>query len=171
MYININKHNHSEKYQFHFESKQFMDKNDRSIDIYTFFEEYPKLEDFYDENTKYKKPCKPDENGLLIYTGGEVFDKENVKKVIIEDGVTEIGEWAFSHCTNLTNITIPNSVTSIGGCAFYECKSLKSINIPNSVTYIGDNAFEHCRNLTITCEKGSYADRYAQDYDIPVKYM
>ena len=45
--------------------------------------------------------------------------KDNIKKVVIEDGVTSIGDNAFYDCTGLTSIEIPDSVTSIGDCAFY----------------------------------------------------
>ena len=76
-----------------------------------------------------------------------VCDNSNVKKVVIEDGVTSIGNWAFCNCTSLTDITIPDSVTSIGDSAFYGC-DLTSITIPSSVTSIGDSAFESCTNLT-----------------------
>ena len=62
--------------------------------------------------------------------------------------VTSIGDYAFYHCTNLTNVTIPNSVTSIGGWAFLGCSGLTSMTIPNSVTRIGDNAFVSCSGLT-----------------------
>ena len=51
----------------------------------------------------------------------------NITKVIIEDGVTSIGNCAFYNCESLTNITIPDSVTSIGSYAFYYCNSLTSI--------------------------------------------
>ena len=76
-----------------------------------------------------------------------VCENSNVKKVVIEDGVTSIGNWAFCNCTSLTDITIPDSVTSIGDSAFYGC-DLTSITIPSSVTSIGDSAFESCTNLT-----------------------
>ena len=68
----------------------------------------------------------------------------NVKQVIIGDGVTTIGKWAFSGCSSLTSVTIPNSVTTIGDCAFVSCSSLTSITIPNSVTTIGSSAFLGC---------------------------
>ncbi len=60
-----------------------------------------------------------------------------IKKVIIDQGVTSIGNEAFRDCESLTSITIPNSVTSIGDDAFYYCTSLTSIRIPDSVTNIG----------------------------------
>ena len=74
--------------------------------------------------------------------------KNVIKQVIIDDGVTTIGDWAFSYCRALTSITIPNSVTTIGDNAFESCSSLTSITIPNSVTTIGDYAFSYCRALT-----------------------
>ena len=73
--------------------------------------------------------------------------KDSVKKVVIEDGVTSIGNSAFSNCSSLTSITIPNGVTSIGESAFSYCRSLTSITIPDSVTSIGDAAFKYCSNL------------------------
>ena len=83
-------------------------------------------------------------------------DQKKIKKVVINDGVTSIGECAFSCCESLTSITIPNSVTSIGNYAFEYCSSLTSITIPNSVTSIGKRAFYDCSGLaTITVEKGN----------------
>ena len=66
-----------------------------------------------------------------------------INKVIINNGVTEIGIGAFWYCASLTSITIPDSVTEIGGFAFYNCTSLTSITIPDSVTYIGSWAFDN----------------------------
>lgn len=50
-----------------------------------------------------------------------------IKKIVIENGVTNIGNAAFYNCANLTSITIPNSVTSIGDDAFMDCSGLTSI--------------------------------------------
>ena len=63
---------------------------------------------------------------------------------IIPDGVTIIGDYAFSACKNLTSIEIPNSVTTIGNMAFSGCSNLTSITIPNSVRSIGSRAFYRC---------------------------
>ena len=65
----------------------------------------------------------------------------SITKVVIENGVTSIGEYAFRYCTSLTNITIPDGVTSIGDYAFGNCTSLTSVTIPDSVTSIGERAF------------------------------
>ena len=72
----------------------------------------------------------------------------DIKSVIIENGVTSIGENAFYHCSSLTSIKIPNSITSIVENAFYHCSSLTSIEIPKSVTSIGEWAFSNCSSLT-----------------------
>ena len=68
----------------------------------------------------------------------------SIKKVVINNGVTSIGDYAFEHCTGLTSVTIPNSVTSIGSRAFCDCYGLTSVTIPNSVTSIGEKAFSSC---------------------------
>ena len=74
--------------------------------------------------------------------------RSQIKSVVIERGVTSIGDYAFYYCDIMTSVTIPNSVTSIGDCAFEHCDALTSVTIPNSVTSIGDCAFEHCDALT-----------------------
>ena len=78
-----------------------------------------------------------------------------VKTVIIEDGVTSIGDRAFDGCTKLTRVVIPDSVTSIGYSSFRGCYSLPSVAIPDSVTSIGDSAFAYCKALTGITLSGS----------------
>ncbi|MCL2598150.1 MAG: leucine-rich repeat protein [Paludibacter sp.] len=65
---------------------------------------------------------------------------EKIKKVIIDKGVTSIGDFAFYCCDSLTSVTIPNGIASIGEYAFFATK-LTSVTIPNSLTSIGDFAF------------------------------
>ncbi len=73
--------------------------------------------------------------------------KSNIKNIIITDGVTSIGDYAFSSCTGLTSVNIGNGVTSIGERAFSYCTGLTSIEIPDSVTSIGEDAFFSCSSL------------------------
>ena len=100
------------------------------------------------------------DDGVLTISGkGEMDDYSvpynsapwryfGVKRIIVGDSVTTIGEYAFSYCSSLTSVTIPNSVTTIKEYAFSNCSSLTSVTIPNSVTTIGDNAFNGCSSLT-----------------------
>ena len=71
----------------------------------------------------------------------------SIKKVVIENGVTNVGKYAFYGCTGLTSITIPNSVKSIGEGAFKGCTGLTSITIGNGVTSVGEEAFYDCDNI------------------------
>ncbi len=72
---------------------------------------------------------------------------------VIPNGVTSIGDCAFSRCDGLTSVIIPSSVTSIEKNAFWGCFGLTNITIPNSVTSIGKSAFYHCYGLnTIVCD-------------------
>ena len=73
--------------------------------------------------------------------GYPFYDTGYIKSVIIESGVTSIGDYAFFNCSSLTGVTIPDSVTSIGSGAFEYCTSLASVTIPDSVTSIGSDAF------------------------------
>ena len=80
---------------------------------------------------------------------------QQIEKIIIEEGVTAIGQFAFSDCVSLTSVRIPSSVTTIGNAAFYGCSSLTSVNIPSSVTRIGNAAFYNCPKLDAVVIPGS----------------
>jgi hypothetical protein len=76
--------------------------------------------------------------------------RRNIKILVIQHGVTSIGDYAFYYCDHLTgSIIIPNSVTSIGDYAFFSCSGFTgSLTIPNSVTSIGNSAFSGCSGFT-----------------------
>ena len=89
----------------------------------------------------------------------------------IPQGITSIGDRAFSRCFSLTSVSIPDSVTSIGDRAFFCCISLTSVTIPDSVTSIGGGAFLFCpANLTLTIPRNSYALEYAKTNSILYTY-
>ena len=102
-----------------------------------------------------------DNQGVLTISGKGAFqnysnvshspwtdNKEDIVTVVLEEGVTSIGDQAFRDCRSLASINIPDSVVSIGELAFFHCISLRSITIPNSVANVGISAFSGCSNLT-----------------------
>ncbi len=98
-----------------------------------------------------------DKDSLLTISGtGAMADKvaswipfrAAVKTIVMEDGVTSIGDEAFAECANLSTISIPNTVKSIGEGAFINCSSLPAITIPEEITSIKDNTFSGCAKLT-----------------------
>ena len=89
------------------------------------------------------------------WQGSPFYDNSAIRTVVIEPGVTSIGNNAFNNCDNLTSVRIPESVMSIGRCAFEECFALTSVIIPDSVTSIGDAIFRGCSSLTtVTIPEG-----------------
>ena len=73
--------------------------------------------------------------------------QQQVKSVIISEGITSIADCAFELNKNIENINLPSTVTSIGRRAFAECSNLKSITLPNGFTRIGTSAFYQCTSL------------------------
>ena len=106
----------------------------------------PKSTPWYDNRHKIKKVVI--EDGVTNIGDYAFYGCEYLSSVTIPNSVTSIGHWVFKNCSRLTSVTIPNSVTSIGNEAFYGCSRLTSVTIPNSVTSIGDHAFEYCSSLT-----------------------
>lgn len=129
-------------------------------------------------------------NGDFIINGtGKMYDfsganlapwynnNSEIKRVIINEGITSVGEFsfyncyqlnevilpegllnieyaAFHSCNNLTKIDLPSTIISIGNSAFYR-NNIRNITIPSSVTTISHNAFMECYNLSsVTIENG-----------------
>lgn len=87
------------------------------------------------------------ENGITKIGNKAFYDCVNLKKVEISDSVTDIGEMAFCFCTELDGVVIPDSVSGIGESAFASCTNLKNLTIANGVRNIGDFAFYGCISL------------------------
>lgn len=77
----------------------------------------------------------------------QLLSGQYVKNIILDSGITTIGQGAFKGISNLSSITLPTSLTTIGATAFQGCTSLTSVDIPAKVTSIGNLAFD-CANLT-----------------------
>lgn len=75
--------------------------------------------------------------------------KQYIKSVIIEEGITNVGNLAFIDCTEITEFTLASTVTSIGNYAFRNCTGLTGkIIIPSNVISIGSYAFSSCTGIT-----------------------
>ena len=87
------------------------------------------------------------------HSGNQVSPWKNINpkptSLILEEGMTSIGEYAFYNCSTLSgNLIFPSTVTNIGKYAFYNCNKLSGdLTIPNSVTSIGKTAFYGCSGL------------------------
>ena len=68
-------------------------------------------------------------------------------KVVIEDGVTSIGNYSFYYYVKLKTIEIKSEINRIGDGAFYSCKNMNAVKLPESVTNIGYSAFDGCSSL------------------------
>ena len=96
-----------------------------------------------DYNWNYNETTK------IVTTGAPWHDSHSasVKKLVVEDGITSIGNDAFSDCESLVSAELAEGITSIGDGTFTACRDLEKINIPNSVTSIGYDAFDSCWTL------------------------
>lgn len=70
-----------------------------------------------------------------------------IKRVVIQSGVTSIGDFAFNNCFRIEQVEISDTVTSIGKSAFSQNYYLTTIEIPFSVERIGQYALENCSKL------------------------
>ena len=98
------------------------------------------------------------EGAMYNYSSSTVpwdAQKSKITSVVIGNGVTSIGDYAFEDCSALKMLDIPQSVTEIGSKAFLGCSALTSLALPQTVNRIGNTAFQGCSNLeTINIPSG-----------------
>ena len=92
--------------------------------------------------------------------------RTKILSVVVEDGVTCVGDYAFYACLKLASVTLPEGINSIGCASFQDCAKLAEVNIPNSVTRIGIQTFQGCSKLTsVTIPEGVTSIDYGVFYD------
>ena len=89
---------------------------------------------------------------------------ENLKTVIIPEGVTVIGEQVFMNCVNLTKVVIPDTVTEISYQAFAGCTRLVDIKLPDGVTRMGANSFDGAACYENQSDGDTYIGKYYYGY-------
>lgn len=112
----------------------------------------PTLEDWLEIRFK-SYDANPMYYAKELYIGGKLLTH-----AVIPEGVTSIGNSAFSGYSNLKSIMFPESVTSIGSGAFWCCSSLESITLPAGVMSFGAETFGGCSNLTSVTFCGDIPD-------------
>lgn len=75
-------------------------------------------------------------------------DREGITKLVVENGVTSIGSYAFQGFSSLTEVSLPEGLTMICMDAFEAAVSLEKVTIPSSVSQVGDLAFNGCSALS-----------------------
>lgn len=83
----------------------------------------------------------------VVGIGEAAFMGFYMTSIELQDGVTSIGDNAFSRCTSLMNVVLPDSVKSIGKNAFGFCVAMEAIALPYALESIGDYAFSECFDL------------------------
>lgn len=119
----------------------------------------------YDSNT----------GNLILYGAGETrdydyesdiyspFSEANITNVVIDDGITVIGEELFID-TSIKNISFPDSLTKIEDRAFTYCSGLTSLKFNDTLESIGEEAFSCCENISgalIIPDSVTHIGRYA----------
>lgn len=78
-----------------------------------------------------------DYNSVPPYNISPWYHNTNITTLIVKEGVTSIGDYAFLGCYKISNISFPNSLTSIGYSAFDPCSGLTEITLPENLIYLG----------------------------------
>lgn len=89
------------------------------------------------------------ENGILEI-GVRAFEGSNITTTdenLLPDSLTKLGNYAFSHCNNITIIKIPNKVTTIPTQCFEECSNLETVYLHDSINTLGTYLFWNCKKL------------------------
>ena len=100
---------------------------------------------------------------------------DQIRNVIISEGVTSVGNFAFYECSHLINVSLPDTVTRIGDSSFYECSIITTITLPGELREIGYSAFSECsaiKNIVIpekvrTIGEGAFSGTAITSFTFP----
>ena len=87
------------------------------------------------------------EKGVTSIGNFAFYGLKDIQKVSVPKGVEIIGDYAFKNCTGLENVVLPKNLWKIGESAFYGCQSLKAVNMPDTITVMGAYAFKGCVSM------------------------
>ena len=95
------------------------------------------------------------EEGVTSVGSFAFYGLKNLERISIAEGVTKIGAYAFKNCTELTSVKLPDTLLSLGDSAFYGCASLTEITIPAKVSALGAYCFSRDVGLTTITFEGN----------------
>lgn len=117
-------------------------------DMYDFgYNEYPCPWRRYENNLSAQITHVVIENGVTSIGNSAFYQLTNLADVVIPEGITRIGNDAFSMCSSLPEVALPSSLSSLGTQAFALCSALTGIDFPSAITEIPHGAFESCTSL------------------------
>ena len=81
--------------------------------------------------------------------------RDQIERIVVEDGISVLGDYSFSGCSSVTSVSLPNSLNELGAGCFFLCLKLETINLPSSIHTFKESAFYYCSSLTtITIPEG-----------------
>ena len=96
----------------------------------------------YDYDDENRKLAPWSENADLV---------GRVDRIVVKEGVTTLGSYAFSRMRNADSVSLPEGLTSLGDYAFKECDDLFYVTLPSTVTELGESLFYNCDCLVHIC--------------------
>ncbi|MBE6665416.1 MAG: leucine-rich repeat domain-containing protein [Ruminococcaceae bacterium] len=82
-----------------------------------------------------------------LYPAPWYVHREQIRSIVVEEGVTSIGNRAFRGLENAVSVTLPSTLKTIGNYAFVQCSKLKMVSIREGLETIREGAFENCEAL------------------------
>ncbi len=81
--------------------------------------------------------------------------KNDIKSVVVSDGITHLSAYSFAECDSLAHVSLPPSLISTGDYSFYGCDSLEDVSFSEGICFIGEYAFAFCLKLSeVTLPRG-----------------
>lgn len=87
------------------------------------------------------------EKGVTSIGNFAFYGLTDIKEITLPKGMEVVGDYAFKGCTSLESVELPKYLWKIGESAFYGCKSLKAMNMPDTITVMGAYAFKGCESM------------------------
>ena len=116
-------------------------------------------ENGYDYTNKYQNPFigKSGIKKIIVENGVTTIgnyllqgynNKDSIEEVRIEGNITKIGNYAFDNCSNLAKINFKEGINEIGRYAFENCEKLETVVLPDTVKTLGKYCFSRCYALS-----------------------